>query len=318
MFESTIAKLAKDRGITIEESRLEISKMSFSQYLNLIEASANISSPSGQTIGPSAAKQASPTSNTQVPQTAPAKQQVMWNGPGAPIEKGMTVKLKGPNGLPVAGVISQVDQSAHGVKVKNPITGQDEWHGNDDLEPYAGGDTVPGATPQAAGLHQQQVAEDISRMRELAGIIENSFSHDVDHIPGATRHDLAQQMKDSACKRCNGHGSVYKTPDGTVFPSNQPGTKRYKCGVCKGSGFIAEDSSGGASCAGGIAIAPTAMGGMKKRSQVEEGPSEEYTPGVAKTVAGDTKPNQATGRLSANLAARGKKTASRINNGFKK
>lgn len=250
MFESTIAKLAKDRGITIEESRLEISKMSFSQYLNLIEASANISSPSGQTIGPSAAKQASPTSNTQVPQTAPAKQQVMWNGPGAPIEKGMTVKLKGPNGLPVAGVISQVDQSAHGVKVKNPITGQDEWHGNDDLEPYAGGDTVPGATPQAAGLHQQQVAEEISRMRQLAG--------------------------------------------------------------------IAEDSSGGASCAGGIAIAPTVMGGMKKRSQVEEGPSEEYTPGVAKTVAGDTKPNQATGRLSANLAARGKKTASRINNGFKK
>ncbi len=251
MFESAITKLSKDRGITIEESRNEISKMSFSQYLSLIEASANIAPPSGQTIGPSAAAQSSPSSNTQAPQTAPGKQQVMWNGPGAPIEQGMTVKLKGPNGLPVAGVISQVDQSAHGVKVKNPITGRDEWHGDDDLEPYVGGDTVPGATPGAAGLqHQQQMAEEISRMRQLAG--------------------------------------------------------------------IAEDSSGGASCAGGIAIAPTAMGGMKKRSQVEEGPSEEYTPEVAKTVAGDTKPNQASGRLSANLAARGKKTAARINNGFKR
>lgn len=365
MFESTIAKLAKDRGITIEESRLEISKMSFSQYLNLIEASANISSPSGQTIGPSAAKQASPTSNTQVPQTAPAKQQVMWNGPGAPIEKGMTVKLKGPNGLPVAGVISQVDQSAHGVKVKNPITGQDEWHGNDDLEPYAGGDTVPGATPQAAGLHQQQVAEEISRMQQLANIGEDtghdagSYPHDFSNFQQdaqAAGHRIVAQPQDDTGNMtqnfqvhdsngnqvgywdgAQGSGIIAKSPEDYQQRIGNKGMSSYnrdqyqkdvssipapsmseEISRMRQLAGIAEDASGGASCAGGIATAPVAMGAMKKRTQVEEGPSEEYTPGVAKTVAGDTKPNQATGRLSANLAARGKKTASRINNGFKK
>jgi hypothetical protein len=150
--------------------------------------------------------------------------------------------------LPIAGEITQVDQSANGVKVKNPTTGQEEWHGNDDLQTFSGGDTVPGATNQAAGL--QQMAEELKRIKHLAGIVE--------------------------------------------------------------------DCSSGASCAGAIATSPTSLGGVKRRQSVEEGPSEEYTPGVAKTVAGDTKPNQASGRLSANLAARGKKTASRTNNGFKK
>jgi hypothetical protein len=256
IYESAIEKLAGIKGITIQESRQEIAKMSFKQYLKLVEASANITPPSGQTIGPSAGSAGapittgSPTATTQGPQTAPSKAQIMWNGPGSPIEQGMTVGLKGPNGLPVAGEITQVDSGAKGVRVKNPTTGQEEWHGNDDLQQYQGGATVPGATPHAAGLQQQQMAEDIRRMRQLAG--------------------------------------------------------------------IAEDASGGASCAGGIATAPTAMGNVKRRQSVEEGPSEEYTPEVAKTVAGDTKPNQATGRLSANLAARGKKTAARTNNGFKK
>ena len=258
IYEDAIQKLANLKGITIQESRQEIAKMSFKQYFSLLEAGSNIVPPSGQPIGPSSGAttssssptQGSPTATTQGPQTAPSKAQVMWNGPGAPIEQGMTVGLKGPNGVPVPGEITQVDQGANGVRVKNPTTGQEEWHGNDDLQPFVGGSTVPGETPQAAGLQQQQMAEDIRRMRQLAG--------------------------------------------------------------------IAEDSSGGASCAGGIAVSPTAMGSVKRRQPVEEGPSEEYTPEVAKTVAGDTKPNQATGRLSANLAARGKKTAARTNNGFKK
>ena len=249
MYEDVVNKLVNAKGITLQEARQEISKMSFIQYMRLSEAGANITPPSGQTIGPSSGA-ISPSATTQSSQTAPKKAQVMWNGPGSPIEQGMTVGLNGPNGMPVAGEITQVDTSAKGVRVKNPTTGQDEWHGNDDLQPFVGGNTVPGATNQAAGLQQQQMAEDLKRMKHLAG--------------------------------------------------------------------IAEDASGGASCAGGIATAPTAMGNVKRRQSVEEGPSEEYTPEVAKTVAGDTKPNQASGRLSANLAARGKKTAARTNNGFKK
>ena len=45
----------------------------------------------------------------------------------------------------------------------------------------------------------------------------------------------------------------------------------------------------------------------------------EYVPKeAAKTIVGDTKPNQASGELSATLAANGKRTASRINNGIKR
>ena len=249
MYEDVVNKLVNMKGITLQEARKELSKMSFIQYMILSEASANITPPSGQTISPSS-NPVSPTATTQGPQKAPSKAQVMWAGQGSPIEQGMTVGLKGPNGIPVPGEITQVDKSANGVRVRNPTTGQEEWHGNDDLQQFVGGNTVPGSTNQAAGLQQQQMAEDLKRMKHLAG--------------------------------------------------------------------ISEDASGGASCAGGIATAPTAMGNVKRRQAVEEGPSEEYTPEVAKTVAGDTKPNQASGRLSANLAARGKKTAARTNNGFKK
>lgn len=251
IYEDAILKLASLKGITVQESRQEIAKMSFKQYHSLLEAGANIVPPSGQTIGPTSGSTppsatTNPTTTTRGPQTAPSKVQVMWNGPGAPIEQGMTVGLKGPNGVPVPGEITQVDHGAKGVRVKNPTTGQEEWHGNDDLQQFVGG-----ATPQAGGLQQQQMAEDIRRMRQLAGIAED------------------------ASGGCTGAGSV----------------------------------------GGGV---PVELGNVKRRQPVEEGPSEEYTPEVAKTVAGDTKPNQATGRLSANLAARGKKTASRTNNGFKK
>ena len=70
--------------------------------------------------------------------------------------------------------------------------------------------------------------------------LAEGLPHDVDHMPGATRHDVAQKMRDSACKRCHGSGYVYKTPDGKVFPNNQPGTSKYKCGACNGIGFIRE------------------------------------------------------------------------------
>lgn len=82
---------------------------------------------------------------------------------------------------------------------------------------------------------------------------------------------------------------------------------------------LGENCSGGATGAGAIAMAPSAMGGVKRRQQTNEQPRKEYTPdGPPKTIVGDTKPNQASGALSSNLAMRGKRTASRNNNGFKK
>lgn len=244
-YESADKKFARMQGMTLEESRAAVSDMSFSQYLALAEASADIIPPSGQTISP----QSSPAQKSPTPNGASAVKSI-WPGKGAPVQQGMTVGLKGPNGLPVPGEVTQVDSSARGVKVRNPTTGQEEWHGNGDLNPYTTANSSPEAAAAANANVGQQMAEDIKRMRQLAG------------------------MK--------------------------------------------EDASCGASGASGIASAPTAMGSVKRR-EVSEAPPKEYTPdGPAKTIVGDTKPKQASGELSANLAVRGKKTATRSNNGFKR
>lgn len=79
---------------------------------------------------------------------------------------------------------------------------------------------------------------------------------------------------------------------------------------------IKEDAS--STCAGSIAIAPTSMSTVRRRQPTDEKLKKEYTPGSAKTIIGDTKPNQASGELSATLAANGKKTTTRTRNGFKK
>jgi hypothetical protein len=79
---------------------------------------------------------------------------------------------------------------------------------------------------------------------------------------------------------------------------------------------IKEDTS--STCAANIAIAPTSPSTMRRRQPTDETQKKEYTPGSAKTIIGDTKPNQASGELSATLAANGKKTATRTHNGFKK
>lgn len=211
--------------------------MSFSEYHKLSEAGANITPPSGQTISPSGPSQ----QKAPAAQNGPQQTKSVWPGKGAPVEVGMTVGLKGPNGLPVPGTVSQVDASAKGVKVRNPTTGQEEWSNMDTLEPFM--------AQQGSGNQSQQI--DLQRLQELAGIKENC--------------------------------------------------------------------SGGATGAGAIAIAPAPTGKVKRRQETSEQAPVEYTPKEApKTIVGDTKPNQASGKLSADLAARGKKTASRINNGRKR
>jgi hypothetical protein len=169
---------------------------------------------------------------------------MMWAGKGSPTQVGMTVGLKGPDGLPVPGEISQVDTAAKGVKVRNPTTGQEEWTNIDALEPFDMQQNQPGQPNQPT-----MEEKDLQRLRQLAGIRENC--------------------------------------------------------------------SAGATGAGAIAVAPAAMGSVKRRQPTEE-QKKEYTAKTAKTIVGDTKPSQASGELSATLAANGRKTASRINNGRKK
>lgn len=252
-----VEQLAAHRKIDINEARDIIAGLSFIEYRQMVE---DVTPPSGQTIGPTGP---SNSPNPSQPAAGPAQvggMKSIWPGKGAPVEQGMTVGLKGPNGVPVPGEISQVDLGARGVKVKNPTTGQEEWTNMDALEPFQAGTAgapaaqpgnQPAATNSATVTTTTEDAKQLTRLRELAGIKENC--------------------------------------------------------------------SAGATGAGSIAVAPAAMGGMKKRQMTDEELKKEYVPKeAAKTIVGDTKPHQASGELSSNLAVRGKKTASRANNGFKR
>lgn len=238
----------------------QIMEMTFKDYVQ--EASADIAPPSGQTISPAvpnAQAAGSPNTTSQGTSTAPA---AVWPGQGTPIQQGMTVGLKGPNGLPVPGQVSQVDQSANGVKVLNPTTGQQEWHGDAELQPFmargnanSGTNGTNGTPTIQPGAQVTSEDTDLIRLRELAGL-----------------------------------------------PS------------------IRENASAGSTSAGSFAGLPSMLGKKPiQRQYTQEAKPVEYTPTEpAKTIIGDTKPNQASGKLSADLAARKMKSASRTNNGFKK
>lgn len=254
--ESAVERWATANKMTMTEAKAAMAKMSFSQYMSIIE---DITPPSGQTIGPSSGA----TTSSSASSTAGGTQSI-WPGKGAPLEVGMTVGLKGPNGLPVPGKISQVDMASKGVKVTNPTTGQEEWQSTDNLSPYmaAGAAAAPataGTSGTGVNTADQQpglptaTTEDVelARMRQLAGIKENC--------------------------------------------------------------------SAGATGAGAIAVAPAAMGTMKRREPTDEERKVEYTrTEPVKSIIGDTKPQQASGKLSADLAASGMKSAGRTNNGKRK
>lgn len=93
----------------------------------------------------------------------------------------------------------------------------------------------------------------------------------------------------------------------------QPGVTEEIARMKKLAG-ISEDASCGATSAGAIATAPATVGKVKRRHEVDESPSLEHPEIGNKTLAGDTKPTQASARLSANLASKRKRTATRSNN----
>lgn len=248
MHSDIVEQFAKEKNITVTEARAVISKMSFGDYYNLLEAP--VIPPSGNMIGPNTA----PVQQNKQAATNPQQSKPVWSGQG-PLEVGMEVGIKGQNGLPTPTQITKVDQSANGVQVKNPITGKIEWMNTDALQPgivKAGAPGTPTNTPN--GTQPTAETQNLSRLRELAGL-----------------------------------------------PAK-----------------VGEDCSAGASGAGGIAVAAKPMGTVQRRQPTDERIKKEYTPNRAKTVVGDTKPAQASGLLSATLAANNKPTASRTNAGFKK
>jgi hypothetical protein len=248
MHADIIEQFAKEKNISVTEARISISKMSFGDYYNLLEAP--VMPPSGNMIGPNIGPSTGAPQQNKQAATNPQQSKPVWSGQG-PLEVGMEVGIKGQNGLPTPSQISKVDQSARGVQVKNPVTGKIEWMNMDALQPGIAKTGAPG-TPN--GTQPAVEAGGLSRLRELAGL-----------------------------------------------PAK-----------------VGEDCSAGASGAGGIAVAAKPMGTMQRRQPTAERVKKEYTAKRATTVVGDTKPAQASGELSATLAANNKPTASRTNAGFKK
>lgn len=245
-YDMLIQNLVESNNISIDDAKKEISKLSFAEYHRLSEANGSaIVPPSGNTIGPTTQGQQNLGQQNTPTSKAPVQMKAIWPGKGAPIEMGMTVGLKGPNGLPVPGEITQVDATSKGVKVKNPTSGQDEWMNIDTLQPFVANAAGTANSKGTQNITSTEESAQLMRLRELAG--------------------------------------------------------------------IREDSSGGATSAGAVAIAPASIGTVKKRQGTEEGMTKrEHTPkGPPKTIVGDTKPMQNSGQLSSTLAANGKPTATR-------
>lgn len=217
--------IAERHGVDVVQARSILSEMSFLEYMSLTENT--VTPPSGQQVG-SKSTGTGITANT-------ASNDKMWANPNAPITAGMTVGVKDPKGQVMPMQVSQVDQNASGVKVRDMTTGKEEWYNKDQL-------ATMGMTTENDDNGEDEA--ELTRILELAG--------------------------------------------------------------------ISEMSSAGSSCAGAIATGPTSMGATRKRSQESVSLDNEHkreTP--YKSIIGDTKPAQASGQLSANLAASGKPTARR-------
>ena len=280
-----------------------IKEMSFGDYLK-----ETVVPPSGQTIGPSTNAPAKPGApDNKAP--APGKQmKAIWPGDGAPVERGMTVGLTGANNLPVPGEVTQVDQSAKGVKVKNPTTGQEEWQNIDQLQAFMGADqNKPGV--QEGYLNTYEIGHRVNTPLGPGVIVDVSPDINVDGR-------VSVRLDNPEFADEEGRDTFDLTTD---LLSHEVTESQEISRILELAG-IRENCSAGATGAGAIAIAPAAQGKIKRRNEpTEESLKTEYTPrGPAKTIIGDTKPNQASGKLSADLAATGKKVASRTNNGFKK
>lgn len=226
---SIISIISEQYSVDAESARNILKELSFLEYVNLLEAP--IIPPSGKPVGASTQSQQptkkEPSSNTGSAQTP------MWQGGQAPVTVGMMVGIGAEDNV-LPGQVTSVDQAAHGVKVKDPTTGKEQWKNIDDLET----------------VQQDTVSEDIARIKQLAG--------------------------------------------------------------------ISEDASAGAVSSGSIATSTHPFTGVVSRKRTEEAAlkREHVRSTPSKSIIGDTKPNQASGELSANLAASGKRTTRRKNNGL--
>lgn len=233
-----ISTIAEQRGVSLGQAREILSEMTFLEHMKMLENV--VEPPSGKQVGSKPVNANQPNNTPSKPDGDATAQAKMWSNPSAPITAGMTVGVTNDGGAVMPMQVSQVDQNASGVKVKDLTTGKEEWYNKDQLATMG----MTAESDDADIDNDEDTDGNLNRILELAG--------------------------------------------------------------------VKEMASMGASCAGAIASAPASMGSTRKRSEESVSlDSEHKRDDPYKSIIGDTKPAQASGQLSANLAASGKPTARR-------
>ena len=340
--ENVIEKLSKIRNISIKEAKSIISSMTFGQYKDLLEEP--IVPPSGNPI---TAPQPQKSVNAQ---KAPTKNiKAIWPGSNAPVEVGMAVGIKDAKGLPANAVVTQVDKSAKGVKARNP-QGKEEWYNMNTLQPGMAMNKDTQKTIEATKPSLQSRIEDLKARKQKnkqevewlrAGLLPHEWpeydefddyekidteptASNVRRVSGTygTKFHKYQKPEPENSDDLENITDLEKNPELEIELEPKEPKIIEELMRLKQLAGISETCSAGASGAGSVAVGVVEMGKgnvIRRQTNSEKKYSREYTPESApKTIVGDTKPNQASGELSTKLVQKGKKTASRKNNGFKK
>ena len=167
--------------ITLAEAAEVAKRLTFAEYNTLLEASADIPSPSGQrAISPQASTGTTGTSNGT---------SVQWAGVGTPVQQGMEVGIADrQTGQVMPHQVAKTDGQG-GVTVTNPVTGQTETYNEKDLTPLASkndaarssnsspkiANQMPKTTAAISNLMQSHDYDDkeLNRILELAGLVED-------------------------------------------------------------------------------------------------------------------------------------------------
>lgn len=179
--------LSSKYSISLEEAAEVVKQLSFSEYNSLLEASADIPSPSGQSnISPtSSAGSSSGTaanSGSSGLGGATAAGAIPWKGTGVPVQQGMAVGIKDPKtGLVMPHQVTKTDGQG-GATVTDPTTGKISTYNEKDL--LALGKSKGMANPMQkttnaiTGLVQSHDYGDkeLNRILELAGLKEDGSS----------------------------------------------------------------------------------------------------------------------------------------------
>jgi hypothetical protein len=173
MYESVIDIIAEKNKVSLEEAKSILSSMSFKDYYAITEQ--NITPPSGQTLGPSnITKQSMSSTTTATPPDEKEEEVVGWTGVG-PITQGVTVGLQHDRNKIVPGKVEKVDVSNKTITILDPTTNKPQVYSNSDprIQKFM---VKTGTTqkPTAPPTTPTQTTEEISRLKHLAGIVENS------------------------------------------------------------------------------------------------------------------------------------------------